>query len=241
MGSSFYNTQMLKKVTIGLIIIFTVLSFMILMLWFPKYSQILCSTVTKIHSSTKTTDPSSLTLTVAESVLQKIEGACIFFGSYLIHGAKEPEAADAIIVPGSNALFRIAKAAELYQKGYANIIVMINSDLYRILKKGVKVQDVMLLNGPRSTWEEAVYTRALMREKGWKHVMVVSDPPHMRRLNWIWSQVFKGSEFQYTTVVSEPSWWNTEVWWANDHASKFVHREYRALLYYWFMHGLGIT
>ena len=79
-----------------------------------------------------------------------------------------------------------------------------------------------------------------MRARDWRHVLVVSDPPHIRRVNWSWGKIFKATGLRYTIVQSQPSWWDTDAWWRNDHATKFVHREYRALLYYKIAEKLGM-
>ena len=62
--------------------------------------------------------------------------------------------------------------------------------------------------------------------------MVVSDPPHMRRLQWVWSRVFKGSGIEVLLVAGTPVWWDAGRWWANEPSAKFVVNEYIKIAYY---------
>jgi hypothetical protein len=62
--------------------------------------------------------------------------------------------------------------------------------------------------------------------------MVVSDPPHMRRLQWVWARVFKGSGIQVALIEGKPGWWNAERWWSNEASAKFVVSEYLKIAYY---------
>ena len=59
-----------------------------------------------------------------------------------------------------------------------------------------------------NSYTEAVQLLALMRKEGWRTLIVVSDPPHMRRLSWTYADVFEGSGLDYVLVASRPEWWN---------------------------------
>ena len=71
-----------------------------------------------------------------------------------------------------------------------------------------------------------------MEEKGWKRVMVVSDPPHLRRLDLAWGHAFAGSAGEYVLVAASAEWWHPEVWWSDARAAKFVLREALGYAYY---------
>ncbi len=97
---------------------------------------------------------------------------------------------------------------------------------------GVDGATVFTDERPISSWDEAVYSRAWMEMKGVKQVLVVSDPPHMLRLWYTWSRVFDGSELHYSLVPTNPAWWSTWRWWANDESRRFVGSEVLKLAYY---------
>jgi len=49
-----------------------------------------------------------------------------------------------------------------------------------------------------NSWRKRSTTRRLMEGRGWRRVLVVSDPYHMRRLSWTWGKAFEGSGLQFT-------------------------------------------
>jgi hypothetical protein len=65
-------------------------------------------------------------------------------------------------------------------------------------------------------------------------VLVVSDPPHMRRLSWVWGRVFAGSGKTYTLVASNMENWDAGHWWRTSLNAQFVFAEYIKLGYYLF-------
>ena len=168
----------------------------------------------------------------------------VFFqaGSYLSSPAQTPVRADIILALGGDSGDRIAMAARLYDQRYASRVMltglenspaMMRSN-YLNWRVNEKVPDsaVILGQGTGNSWDEAVNTLALLKQRGWKRVMVVSDPPHMRRLHWVWSKVFAGSDKEFVLVHSAPEWWNPARWWANDQSRLFVVMEYIKLAYY---------
>ena len=91
---------------------------------------------------------------------------------------------------------------------------------------------VLVDTASTSSWEEAVNTLQLMRERNWTRVVVISDPYHMRRLDWIWSRVFRGSGRDYSLVASAPPYWQPDRWWMSERAGASVIMEYIKLVYY---------
>ena len=83
-----------------------------------------------------------------------------------------------------------------------------------------------------NSWDEAVNTRRLMQARGWRKVLVVSDPYHMRRLSWAWGKAFEGSGLAYTLVASSPAFWQPDVWWRDETSGAAVIMEYIKLAYY---------
>jgi len=83
-----------------------------------------------------------------------------------------------------------------------------------------------------NSWEEAVNTRRLMEARGWRRVLVVSDPYHMRCLSWSWRRVFEGSGLEYSLVASSPAFWKSDAWWRDETSGQAVIVEYVKLAYY---------
>lgn len=167
-------------------------------------------------------------------------------GSFLSSPAQSPARADIILALGGDNGDRIAMAAQLYHQGYAPHIMLtglengpamtrsnyLNWRVQFLLDEKVPDSAVILEQGAGNTWEEAVNTLALLKRRGWKRVIVVSDPPHMRRLHFVWNKVFAGSDKEFVLVHSAPEWWNPARWWGHDQSGPFVVMEYIKLAYY---------
>ena len=65
---------------------------------------------------------------------------------------------------------------------------------------------------------------------------MVSDPPHMRRLSWVWGRVFAESGRHFTLVASDMEEWDAEHWWRISSNAQFVFAEYIKLAYYLFQY-----
>lgn len=171
-------------------------------------------------------------------------------GYYLERPAQPPVSSDLVVALGGDHGQRSRMAAELYHQGLAANVLQTgvqgqradqrtNAALRRsLLLRDLKVPQAALLSDDVSTnsWEEAVNTLTLMRARGFKRVMVVSDPPHMRRLQWAWGRVFAGSGIEFRLVASDFKAWDADRWWATKRNSRFVLKEYLKLGYYRVVH-----
>ena len=106
-------------------------------------------------------------------------------------------------------------------------------------KSWLAAVDVQTENLPRHSWQEAQAVRARMQANGWKSVLVVSDPPHMLRLRYVWASNFRGTGLTYTLVATDPPWWSAWRWWRTKQASDFVGDEVLKLGYYVLRYPLG--
>ena len=166
-------------------------------------------------------------------------------GYWLEAPGRAPEKANAIIVLGGDDGERSLRAQALYHEGYAPIIVLTG------LERGSAAPparltwraDFLAANGvPRpalrfevrskNSFEEATQILSLMQKQKWQSAIVVSDPPHMRRLSWTWARVFKDSGLHYVLVPSKAEWWVPGEWWKDEQSGAFVIMEYIKLAYY---------
>jgi uncharacterized SAM-binding protein YcdF (DUF218 family) len=166
-------------------------------------------------------------------------------GHWLESPAQVPRRADAVVVLGGNDGDRALRALDIYRGGYAPTIVLTGLEygaaappahlVWRtqfLEMRGVPRSAVRFEVEARNSYSEAVQLLALMRKEGWRTLIVVSDPPHMRRLAWAWGRVFEGSGIDYVLVASEPDWWDAEHWWRDEKAGQFVIMEFIKLAYY---------
>jgi len=164
---------------------------------------------------------------------------------FLVGPAQAPVKADAAFVLGGDSGGRGLMAAELHQKGLASTFVLTGASemdgevlpafLYWraavLVRAGVPEGSIVLDTASTNSDEEAAYGLRLARARGWKRVLVVSDPPHMRRLHLLWAGAFEGSGIEVVLVASKPRWWHPERWWRDRMSAQFVVSEYIKLVY----------
>jgi uncharacterized SAM-binding protein YcdF (DUF218 family) len=165
-------------------------------------------------------------------------------GFFLSLHASKPEKADVIVVLGGDSGLRVTKGADLYNAGYSKHILLtgIDSRYYhpdhpnwrerKLMERGVPRKNIIVDTWSETSWEEAENTADLMDKKGWKSVIVVSDPPHMLRLNKTWNKAFANSGKRFRLVATEPAWWNPLFWWRNSISYHFVISEIKKNIYY---------
>lgn len=187
-----------------------------------------------------------LTLAAAGGVVAAALGfAALHAGTWLAQPAQPPRPADAIVALGGDDGDRALRALSLYRERMAPVVVLTGVErgtaappaalTWRaefLEAQGVPRSAIRLESVSRNSWEEARNVLALMRQQGWRTVIVVSDPPHMRRLAWVWERMFADSGLQFVLVASEPDWWFPREWWRDEKAGQFVITEYIKLAYY---------
>lgn len=163
-------------------------------------------------------------------------------GAVLAAPAGVPHAADVVVVLGGDGSGgRYTRGRELIRAGYGRQLVLIEPNAVDrkdalVNLPGVVIWDDIL---PGNSWGEAQVTRTRMQAKGWKSVLVVSDPPHMLRLRYAWSSNFWGSDLSFTLVATNPPWWSAWRWWANPQSKSFVENEVLKLGYYVLRYRFG--
>ena len=110
--------------------------------------------------------------------------------------------ADAIVILGARVnqngraghglQMRVLHALRLYQKGFAPKIICTGGvgenppaeaqvAARILLDKGVPRDDILLENKSTSTWQNAANASLICRARGWRRVLIVSDPFHLWR------------------------------------------------------------
>ena len=173
-------------------------------------------------------------------------GLCVLgAGHFLVAPAQQPVNADLIFALGGDNGGRVNGVLDLYRKGLAPRVMVgaeginpktrtayLSWQARYMVDGGVPEQALLLDRRSMNSWEEALNTLALMRSMKLNRVLVVSDPPHMRRLAWVWGKVFEGSGKEFTLVASEMPEWDAGHWWRTSPNAQFVFGEYIKLAYY---------
>jgi uncharacterized SAM-binding protein YcdF (DUF218 family) len=168
-----------------------------------------------------------------------------FAGRFLAAPAQPPEKADLIVTLGGDGGSRVLTAAHLFRQGWAQRILLTGieggdagaRDAFlewraRLLaEQGVPRAALLFERSAGNSREEAAAVRAWMAREGWRRVIVVSDPPHLRRLQWIWSRTFRNANLQFRLVASDMPGWEADRWWAHERAAQFVLMELVKIAY----------
>lgn len=182
------------------------------------------------------------------AVLLLIAGIVFFIkaGSILTVPVSTIKPADVIVILGGETGARSIRGLELYHEGFSSRILLTGIEYGELqtqrnyldwrsqflISSGVPKGRILVDLRARNSWEEAENTLALMKQKGWHRVIVVSDPPHLRRVYWVWGKIFNNSGIEYALSASHPSWWDEKKWWSNEISMKFVAMEYLKIGYY---------
>lgn len=173
--------------------------------------------------------------------------AVVRLGAWLAAPAADPIVADAVVVLGGDGgSGRATKAGELFRAGFARQVVLTGNAgkpgtvadaladprVKLLIGMGVPASALHFDGASRNSWEEAHRGRQMMDEKGWRRVLVVSDPPHLRRLQLAWGHALADAGQQFVLIASSADWWHPDAWWRDGRSARFVGREFMGLGYY---------
>jgi uncharacterized SAM-binding protein YcdF (DUF218 family) len=182
----------------------------------------------------------------------------IFFNlGNILDISEEPKKSDLIISLGGGDLNRIKKSFELYQSGYSikKIIILTgderspkdkdkNSDDKRIkyLKENhLNTDNIIHEETVKNTIEEIHYIKEYMIKKQYISAIIVSDPPHTKRIRYLLNKIHKSNDdnLSFTLVKSDVLWWNKEIYYKNKKAQMFALSEYFKLIYSYFIYEIA--
>jgi len=165
--------------------------------------------------------------------------------------AAAPQPADAIVVfaggvgesgwPGQGYEERVQHAVDLYQQGYAPHIIFSSGytfalkevDIMKALavSMGVPEDAILLENQASTTFQNVVLTHAMLKAHGWRTILLVSSPYHMRRAALVWRKQAPDVEVIDAPIPLSRFYGNASrvKWW---HIQAILH-EYVGLGYYW--------
>jgi len=182
-----------------------------------------------------------------EPILSRIGGFLV-----VSHELRE---SDLIVCLSGHAVERSLAAADIYREGLAPRIFVareIPPDGYDVLERegiriletvdvatrilagrGVPTAAVIVSKDPsRSTESEAAMVRALVQERGWDSVIVVTSPSHTRRAWWMFRHAMEKEGVRIQVTPSTYSGFRAEDWWKTRRYVREVIVEYQKLLFY---------
>jgi uncharacterized SAM-binding protein YcdF (DUF218 family) len=162
-----------------------------------------------------------------------------------------PRQADAIVVfaggvgesgqAGGGYQERVAQAVDLYRQGFAPHVV-ISSGFVFAFKEAEVMRSLAVANGvpdsaivlelrAANTYQNVIFTRDILEKNGWRRILLVSSPYHMRRAVLTWKKAAPRIE-----VVPEPV--PSSQFYTHDKGASFAQirgllQECAALADYW--------
>lgn len=168
-------------------------------------------------------------------------------GGFLqLDSEKGASPADVLVILGGGWEFREITGAEMFRRGLARRILItgpigrrdargypLNMPAFDyLMNAGIPPDKIDLESSARNTWEEAGAIRDYLQKARWNSALIVTDPPHMRRLDWVCRRILRGSGIYYNLVSTRPDWWDAGAWWKNPISRRFVVLEYIKFIYY---------
>ncbi len=163
-------------------------------------------------------------------------------GNFLVIN-QAPQKADVIIILGGDTGIRVEQGVELYQKGYADAIIVSGGQLYHQLTQaeamkehavalGVPVKAVFMEPKAESTYDNALYSKQIMMQQNFTSAIVVTSNYHTRRSKFIFDKVFRDTNITLTYCAAPEPNFVPERWWANNKSIMFTLTEYIKFLGY---------
>ena len=167
-----------------------------------------------------------------------------------LEAADPPARADAIVVLGGN-VDRVRRGIALYEGGFAPTVVFSGGQLKdaglacssaqlsleAALELGLPEGAAVIAPEAQSTYEEALNVHKLVRERGWRSLIVVTDPFHTRRAGRTFRALLPGVEVHVSAAPNPDH--DPARWWQSERGLLAVINETIKLAYYWLKYGIA--
>ncbi len=152
------------------------------------------------------------------------------------------QVSDVIIVPSGNSQnLRVELAVDIYKKKYAPKILFCGElalqketgiNLARIYASslGVCQTNILTEENSKSTFENALFSKKIIQENGYKSVIIVTYPTHTRRTKKIFKEIFP--EDVKITIYCNKNDFDVNNWWKDRNRAREVVYEYFAFIWH---------
>jgi uncharacterized SAM-binding protein YcdF (DUF218 family) len=167
--------------------------------------------------------------------------------------------ADLIVVLSGSVPDRPRYAADLYRAGFAPRVLCassLTSDLLEAIGHpmtqaqlsatvlrtyGVPDKNILVFNRSTSTYQELALVRDTMRSHGWRRVILVSSPTHLRRVRMTWDRLTRGGGPEAILRATPYSKFHANAWWRHERDLIAVQNEYAKVGYYLLFTFRGVS
>jgi uncharacterized SAM-binding protein YcdF (DUF218 family)/glycosyltransferase involved in cell wall biosynthesis len=192
-----------------------------------------------------------VTLALAATYLLLFYTPLLWVAAEPLRRAAPPQPADAIVVfaggvgesgkAGGGAQERVSHAVDLYRAGYAPRVLFSTGYVFTFreaevmkavaIANGVPDTAIVLEEKATNTYENVELTRRMLDERGWRRILLVSSPYHMRRALLTWKEVAPHIEV-IPTPPPESQFYAHEAGASLEQIRAILH-EYGAIVLYW--------
>ena len=159
-----------------------------------------------------------------------------------------PIKSDAIFCLGGAGVERITTAVSLFRNNYSTHHNLYSSGVQKELltklkkfNKNIDLSNVTHVENMKNTMDEVLYIDTLMEKENYSSIIIVTDPPHSRRVKFMIEQFSNNLRGKYIIVSSNPKWWKNEYYFLNSKAILFSVKEFGKLFYNYFKYSFLFT
>lgn len=168
--------------------------------------------------------------------------------------------ADAIVILGGedDNFFRVQQGVELFNEGYAPLVVFSGGtlkgagiacssaqlSLEAAQQLGLPANATLIADGAQSTYDEAVNIRRLAQQHGWRSLIIVTDLFHTRRAGRTFRTLLPDTSIyacpepsRRISAAPDPRY-DPGRWWQNEEGLVAVFNELIKLAFYWARYGI---
>jgi len=165
--------------------------------------------------------------------------------NYLVVQDKLEKADVIIVLGGDNNGERVSQGIRLYKEGFAKHLLMSGGSLAwkltcaqwmkrQAVESGVPAAVILLQDRSRSTIEDAKFSLPIIKNYGFKSVILVTSPTHSRRAAKVFRRVFPREGIKVIIYPAQKSEFNPHRWWTRHEDTAYVVWEYVSLVLYFF-------
>lgn len=153
--------------------------------------------------------------------------------------------ADVIIVLGGGTWERTVYASKLYKGNFSEYVILTNGgsrnhpstreseiEIKSLVKSGTPKEVIIPELKALSTYENAKYTKELLKEYNFSSAIIVTSSYHTRRAQYIFNKVYKESGIRLSYYAAPVEDFNPQLWWLSVNGWKYTLSEYTKLVWY---------
>ncbi len=175
----------------------------------------------------------------------------VFFGFIFLNLGKyldvtaSPVKSDIIVCLGGGTIERVKKSISLFEQGFSKekVLLLLGESWYNQPYILEHHPDIPLLvdERPKNTIEELVAIKQYMKTQGYKSALIVTDPPHSRRVKLLTSLVSleEDKDMTFRMIGSDVGWWDAEKYYKSERSRASVWHEIKGIIYSLGICGIG--